>query len=50
MALDQANISLTGDLLDDLAMAFRELITKVRFQKEFASQLQPIIIMIVDQF
>lgn len=29
MALDQASIPLTGDLLDDLAMAFRELITKV---------------------
>lgn len=39
MALDQASIPLTGNLLDDLAMAFRELITKVRFQNEFANQL-----------
>lgn len=44
MALDQANISLTGDLLDDLAMVFRELMTKVRFQKEFAIQLLLLII------
>lgn len=39
MVLDQANILLTGDLLDDLAMAFRELITKVRFHNEFTNQL-----------
>lgn len=31
MAFEQANVSLTGDLIDDLAMVFRELVTKVGF-------------------
>lgn len=29
MAYEQHSIPLTGDILEDLAMAFRELITKV---------------------
>lgn len=29
MAYEQVNIPLAGDILDDLAMAFRELISKV---------------------
>lgn len=31
MAYEQYNVPLAGDILDDLAMAFRELITKVCF-------------------
>lgn len=29
MELEQSNIPLAGDILDDLAMAFREIIAKV---------------------
>lgn len=32
MAYEQYNVPLAGDILDDLAMAFREIITKVGFK------------------
>lgn len=32
MAYEQYNVPLAGDILDDLAMAFREIISKVCFK------------------
>lgn len=46
MALDQSNIPLTGDLLDDLVMAFRELFTKVRLKKRISILI--VIVIIID--
>lgn len=35
MAFEQTNVPLAGDILDDLAQAFREIINKVCFNNHF---------------